>query len=416
MQGGAKKRRHLFSKFKKTLTLYSWALYDFANTIFSAVVLTFYFPLYLTDLTHKNLNLGLATSGATVLAGLVVPWLGALSDRTGRTKTYLLITTLLCVGFTFGLSFFVYPSLLIITFLLACFSFHASLVFYNALLPVVAESEKQGFASGLGTGLGYLGVLFAIPLAHLVDSFFGRRFVFLVAGSLFLIFSLPLFAWVPERKVLNPLGASFDIFIKEWKKVLTTLGRITRNRPLLFFFTGNFFVMEAVNTAIFWFVIYLARVFGPPQKDLILIFLGLNFCAFLFGFAAGFLTDRYGSQKIFLLSALSLLVTFLSLGLSRDLKTFIAASFTAGAFALAGVWTAGRKRLIELAPPDAVGEYFGLYNLTTKISVIGSLVFSILADRYGFRIALLSGMIPSGLGAIFLWLGREKRLLTSSGS
>lgn len=397
----------MFSKFKKNLSLYSWAFYDFANTIFSAVVLTFYFPLYLTDLTHRNLNLGVSTSGAMVLAGLVVPWLGALSDRTGKTKSYLIITTILCVTFTLALSFFTQASMLMVIFLLACFFFHASLVFYSALLPVIAEPKTQGFASGLGTGLGYLGVFFAIPLAHLVDSFFGRRFVFLVAGFLFMIFSLPLFAWVPERKVRNPSSVSFGLFVNEWRKVLKTVSSLAGKRPLLFFLVGNFFVMEAVNTAIFWFVIYLARVFHPPEIHLIAIFLGLNFSAFLFGFAAGFLTDRYGSQKIFLLSAVSLLVTFLILGLAPDLRIFVVASLTAGAFALAGVWTAGRKRVVELAPEEAVGEYFGLYNLTTKVSIIGSLAFSLLADRFGFRIALLSGILPSGLGVFFLWRGRN---------
>ena len=89
---------------KNDLRLAGWAFYDFANTIFSAVVLTFYFPLYLTALTHRNLNLGISASLAMVLAGLAVPSLGALSDRTGKTKLYLVWTTVLCVIFTFLLS------------------------------------------------------------------------------------------------------------------------------------------------------------------------------------------------------------------------------------------------------------------------------------------------------------------------
>ncbi len=395
---------------KTKLKLYSWALYDFANTIFSAVVLTFYFPLYLTGLAGRNLQLGLATTGAMIIAGFVVPWLGALSDRTGKTKAYLIRTTFLSIVFTCLLSAFTTVPFLMGGFLAACFFFHASLVFYYALLPVVAEPKRQGFASGLGTALGYLGVLFAIPIAHLVDTLVGRRFVFLTAGALFFLFSLPLFLWVPEREVSHPASPSSELLISEWKKVFRTLGSLVENRSLFLFFLGNFFLMEAMNTVIFWLVIYMARVFNPPQTHLMVIFLGLNLGAFLLGFVAGFFTDRVGSHKTLLAAAASLFVTIVALGLTQNLWIFVAVALTGGAFGLAGTWTAARKRVVELAPKEAVGEYFGLYNLTTKISVAGSLIFSILADRFGFQVALLSLTIPSGLGLFLLWsAGKVKR-------
>lgn len=387
-------------KFKNPLTLYSWAFYDFANTIFSAVVLTFYFPLYLTGLTQKNLYLGLATTGAMILAGLVVPWLGALSDRTGRTKSFLIATTVLCVIFILGLSFFQNVRLLIGSFLFACFFFHASLVFYYALLPVVAGPKEQGFASGVGTALGYLGVLVSIPLAHLVDSLYGRRFVFLVAAAGFFLFALPLFRWVPERRVQNPVVPSAGLLGSEWKKVFQTVRSLGKKPDLLLFFLGNFFVMDAVNTVTFWLVIYLARVFHPPQIYLILVFLGLNAAAFIFGLLAGPLTDRWGASRVVKAAALSLFVTIVTLGLTRNFWIFIGVGLTGGAFSFSGMWTAARKRVVELAPEEAVGEYFGLYNLTTKISVAGSLVFSLLADRFGFQAALLSQALSAGLGVL----------------
>lgn len=343
-----------------------------------------------------------------VLAGLAVPWLGALSDRTGKTKAYLILTTFLCVSFTAFLSLFAQAWTLIIVFLLACFFFHASLVFYYALLPTVAEPEKQGSTSGIGTALGYLGVVFSIPVAHMVDFAFGRRFVFLAAAILFLIFAIPLFLWVPERKVARPLSPAFGLAMEEWKEVLKTLGKIVKSRPLRFFFLGNYLVIEAINTVIFWLVIYLARVFNPPQIYLVALFLGLNFSAFLFGLAAGSLTDRFGARKIFLAAATSLFITLIILGTTKNFWIFTALGLTGGAFSLAGTWTAARKWVVELAPKEAVGEYFGLYNLTTKISVAGSLLFSVLADRFGFEAALLSQTVPSGLGLLFLWLAGRR--------
>ena len=389
---------------KSRSALWSWAFDDFANTVFSAVVVTFYFPLYLTALAPRNLPLGLTTTVSMILAGLAVPWLGALSDRTGKTKRYLIVTTLLCVAATLALSFLSGLALLIGLFLVASFFFHASLVFYHALLPVVADPERQGAASGLGTGLGYLGVLFSVPIAHFVDGFFGRRFVFGAAAVFFLLFSLPLFLGVPERKVEAPRPASLGLSMEEWRKVFRTLTSLRENRSLLFFFAGNFFVMEAMNTVIFWLIVYLTRVFNPPENHLVAIFLGLNFTAGLFGFLAGFLTDRVGSRRMMVLAAASLFVTILALALTTSFWVFAGVGLTGGSFGFAAVWTAARKRVLELAPSGAVGEHFGLYNLTTKISVTGSLIFSLLADHVGFHAALLSQALPAGIGLLLLSL------------
>lgn len=380
--------------------LYSWAFYDFANTIFSAVVLTFHFPLYLTGLTQRNVSLGLATTLAMVLAGFAVPWLGALSDRRGRAKRYLIYTTILCVVFTALLSLFTGVPVLTGTFLLACLFFHASLVFYNALLPVAADQKEQGLASGLGTGLGYLGVVFSVPIAHVISSSYGERYVFLSAAILFLLFSLPLFFWVPEREAAAPSSS---------QSVFNTLRSVTEKTHLLLFFLGNFLVMEALNTVIFWLVIYMARVFNPPSSILLFVFLGFNFSAFVLGLVAGILTDRWGSRKTFLLASASLFVTVLGLALTRDFRLFVLGGLVGGGFSFAGIWTAGRKRVVELSPPGEVGAYFGIYNLTTKVSVLFSLIFSLIADHFGFQPALLSLAVPSGLGWLLLLASARTR-------
>ena len=135
------------------IPLLSWALYDFANTIFSAIVLTSYFPLTFTALSGSNWLLGLGTTGSMVLAGLVTPLWGALSDQTGKAKRYLIITTSICLFFLLGLSLFHGAYNLLACFIFSCFFYHAAIVFYNCLLDGVAPPEKQGFASGLGTGL-----------------------------------------------------------------------------------------------------------------------------------------------------------------------------------------------------------------------------------------------------------------------
>ena len=396
--------------------LVSWAVYDFANTIFSAVVLTVYFPLYLTERAGANWYLGAASTASMVLAGLAIPFLGTLSDQTGKTKKYLILATLMAVCFLFLLSRLQNAASLILAFLIACFFYHAALVFYNSLLTVAAPPEKQGFASGLGTGLGYMGVVCSLPLANWVDQHFGRQSVFAASAALFLIFSLPLFLWVPERVVErlpspSPLPSGErdrvrGLWQSEWKRVLETVRTLPERPELLFFLAGNFFAVDALNATIFWLSVYVRDVFQPGQNTLIVLLMGINATAFLGGILAGFLTDRWGAAKTLILSAGCLAGTLALLAWTNEFRLFAALSMTGGAFAISGTWTAGRKRLVELAPAGKLGGYFGLYGLTTKVSVIGSLVFSIVADLVGMRPALRVLLFPSTVGLIFFILSK----------
>lgn len=382
--------------------LFSWAFYDFANTIFSAIVLTTYFPLYLTEMAGANWYLGAATTTSMILAGLVIPLIGALSDKTGKTKKYLVLTTLLSILFMALLTTFRSPFLLVLTFLFACFFYHSSLVFYNSLLPVIAPPEKQGFASGLGTGLGYLGVITAVPIAHWVDEHLGRPYVFSAGALLFLIFALPLFFFVPERPVDNPIQFRWGLWREEWNGILKTIKSLRNQPALLLFLGGNFFAVDALNSTIFWVAVYAREVFQATSIQLVHLVLGINLFAFLTGIFFGLLTDRFGAMRMMIISAGLLVVTLFGLGMVRDFPSFMAVCMLGGASAIAGIWTSGRKALIEFAPKSKVGEYFGLYGLTTKISVLGSLIFSILADWVGFRPALLALIFPASVGFLLL--------------
>lgn len=388
------------------IKLFSWALYDFANTIFSAIVLTSFFPLYFTSLTQANWPLGIATTGSMILAGFFMPFFGGLSDQTGKTKQYLMKATLAAIFFLILLSLIPYPPLLILCFAASCFFYHAALVFYNSLLPVIALPEKQGLASGLGTGLGYLGVVIAIPIAYAVDRKFGTRWVFLTAGILFLIAALPTFFFVPERKVASPISFRWGLWREEWKKVLTTIRSLGEKPHLSLFLSGNFLVVDAVNTIIFWFMVYAREVFGVEKSELFKLLILVNFSAFLMGLVSGFLTSRAGAWFTLCAAAASLAGTVFGISIIQDYNSFVLLSVLGGAFAFSGIWTAGRKLLIEWAEPEKTGEYFGIYGLTTKISVIGNLFFSLVADVAGFRAAMRLLIFPAALGLVFILLSR----------
>lgn len=393
--------------------LLSWAFYDFANTIFSAVVLTAFFPLYFTSLVGSKWQLGAANTAAMILAALAVPLLGALSDQTGKTRRYLTLATLAAILFQSLLGGFTNPPLLLTFYLLGCLFFHASLVFYNSLLPVVADTRRQGFASGLGTGLGYLAVVLVLPLMGALEKKAGTQIVFPASAGLFLLFSLPLFFWVPERKAAHPKKFRWGLWQDEWRRVLQTVKHLPSVPVLALFLGGNFFIVDAMNAMIIWVAVYVREVFDPGQDAILMLLMLLNASAFLAGILSGWLTDRAGAFRILIASALVLTGTLLILVRTESFEVFRWAAVGGGAAAIAGIWTSGRKVLIELAPRERLGEYFGLYGLTTKISILGSLMFAILADFSGMRQALGILLFPAGAGCLLLIFSRTLQERTS---
>ncbi len=371
---------------------FSWAFYDFANTIFSAIVVTVYLPLYMANLTGKNTPLGVAATLSMILSGLVIPSLGALTDRTGKTKLYLFMSTALCVVTTSIISFTHSSAIILILFMAANFLYHASLVFYNSLLPLVAPPEKQGLVSGLGTGLGYLGVLFALPIAHQVDTCYERRWVFLLAGIMFFIFSLPLFIQVPERRVSHPMGNSLR----------KSLSLLLENKSFLYLLLGNFFLLDVLNAFILWISVLLVKSFSLSQSALIQTILALNASAFLFGILLGKWTDQIGYKKILLVSMAALAAVILVAGLKFPVYWVRFSIILFGGMSAAGIWTAGRKGVAAMAPEERIGEFFGLYGFTTKVSAIGSTAIPLLADHFGFQTAVLSQLASLVCAYLFI--------------
>src|SRR5215212_9703393 len=183
----------------------SWALYDFANTIFSFAVVSSAIGSWLVaDVRFGerdgNFILSVAVVVSVGLNALVSPILGALSDRGGRRLPYLLFFTVLCVVPTVFIGGSA-PMLGVILFVIANFAYQAALIYYDASLKTVSRPETRGRLSGIGVGIGYAGTIFAglfmLALGVSVDD------RFLVAGVLFALFAIPIFVFVHES---GPVG------------------------------------------------------------------------------------------------------------------------------------------------------------------------------------------------------------------
>lgn len=385
----------------------AWVLYDLANTVYAATVTYLFTPYAKQALGDDLRGVGLVQFASMALAGVLVPVFGALLDQTARTRGYLTIATLLCIAMTAAFGAGWGPAWLLGAFFVANVAYNLGLLFYNALLPAVAAPGGEGRLGGLGTGLGYFGTI--VVLAVLMPLPVGDAARFPLAALLFLVLAAPCLLLVrdPRRPRGNGSAAAVRAALA---RLGATLRDLPRQRALLWFLVGNFCLVDVLNTAILYFADFTTSVFrdaaaaGPLRlpgleftgeaalRDFVIVLgLLLNGLALVFGIVQGRLSDR-APLAVMRSSGIALLVALgggALFGGASELG-YALTLVVAGAYGLAGVWTAGRTVVVLLAPPDRVGEFFGLYGITVKLSVVGSAVYGLVEYHAGAKAAMLA--------------------------
>lgn len=404
----------------------AWVLYDLANTVYAAT-LTFLFTPYVTELFQEKTTIGATQTASMLLAALLVPILGAIADRTARTRRYLVIATLLCIASIAGWGLGSGKGWMLACFFLANVTYNLGILFYNSLLPSVARPEREGLVSGVGVGVGYFGTIFV--LAVLLPLKASQETRFLLAAGMFLVAALPCMLLVRDRRTAEP-GTTAESVRGALLSLGATLRSLPRHQALLWFLLANFCLVDVLNTAILFFADFTKDVFrdsadagtlrlfgqqfqgeGGLETFVMQMGLGLNGLALVFGIGLGFLTDRR-PLLVMRCSAVALLGALIGgawFGGTSPIG-FLLTLVVLGAFGLSGIWTAGRKIVVMLAPREKVGEFFGLYGITVKLSVIGSSVYGVVADACKSpRPAILAQSVQLVLGLCFLALVRLPR-------
>ena len=430
------------------LSIISWALYDLANTTFSINIVSLYFSLWVVNtMGGADKDYGYANSFSMALLFFTAPILGAFSDQAGRRKPFLIATTLLCVAMTAllgagGLT------LSLALFIGANYMFQGGLIFYDSLLPAVSTEENRGRVSGLGIGLGYLGSFIGVATGLLFLDRIGYTGIFRATALLFLLFALPCFLFVREPLVQGAgslarvvRGAFSQTYgrgfrtIKHWPRyfalwagigvgqgllavllvalaggkpqawfiaagalvglvesvvLLPVVGpalHATRYRGLARFLVGRVFYTDPINTLIVFMGIYAANEVGFSQQETQGLLLVSIAVAVAGGILWGVVVDRIGPKRtlnivlVMWMVALAAVAAIGLLDLSRWLFWGVA---TMAGVALGGTWAADRPYLLRLAPPQFVGEFYGLYAMVGRFaSIIGPFLWGYVADTLG---------------------------------
>lgn len=410
----------------RALAVWSWALYDFANTIFSISILSFFFPVWLSsELGAGPGAFNYATAAGALVVVLTAPFLGAVADLRQRRKPYLILLTLVAVGLTVGLQFVGTVAIAVALFVAANYTYQSALLFYNALLPGVSVGRGAGRVSGYGVGVGYVGTILALvvltffvtdgatvrewlgPLGGWLEAGGERNSnAFLPTAFFYLVFSLPLFLFVPDVAVRAPRPVRFST---AYRDVFGTLKNLRRYSGVGTFILATALYTDAANTAVANMALYGSAVFGMNGAEIRNLLLFSTVFAALGSFSFGLTSDRAGPKRTLIVVLFLWVVAILVAALAVAPWMLLVAGPLVG-IALGATWTVSRVMLIALSPPEKLGEFFGLYTISQKLSaVLGPVLIAALLGLFGglgievsYRIAIGSLVLITILGLFFL--------------
>jgi len=399
------------------ITLFAWALYDWANSAFPAIIQTFIFAAYFVKSIAVNETVGSAQWGTiTGLSAFVVavlsPIFGAIADQSGGRKIWLGIFTLLCIIPT-GLMWYlmpshdyVWPALWSVG--IAAIGAEGAYIFYNSMLPELAPPSQLGRWSGWGWGMGYAGGMAAllISLFAFVDvgsAWFPLdtttaepiRATFLLTAVWYAVFSLPLFIFAPRSPPSQKsIGkAAVDGVRQLW----TFLREIRCYASIVRFLIAKMFYVDGLATLFAFGGIYAATIFGMSQQEVLEFGIAMNLTAGLGAASLAFLDDWIGSKKVILLSLVGLIIPGSLAILVTEKWEFWTLGLLMCLF-VGPVQSSSRALMSRVAPVHMRRQMFGFYMLSGKATAFfGPLL-------YGW-ITYASGSLRWGMSSIiFLFI------------
>lgn len=376
--------------------IFIWTLFDFANTSFSIVVVTFIYAVYFKKVVTNGLPIGdlywsIGTSVAMVITAIISPILGAIADYSAGKKRFLLFFTLLCIAGTSALFFVgsgdIFLGLLL--FIIANVGFESGLVFYDAFLPEITSPKNYGRVSGYGFAMGYLGSLATLALVYPFISAGMIRESFLLAALFFLVFSLPIFIYLKDnRKKVEKHKSFISIGIS---RVWSTLSHLKYHKNLALFLLAYFCYIEGVNTIIFFSGNYASTTLGFSETELLVFFLTVQTTAIAGSVLFGIIADSIGQKKTIIITLIMWMITVLIAYLITDKTGFYVVGLIAGA-AMGSSQSTSRSMMSKLTPIERKTEFFGFYSFFGKSSaIVGPLVFGLVSYISGSqRLAIIS--------------------------
>jgi UMF1 family MFS transporter len=379
-------------------TIASWVGFDFAQSAYSIVIVTFVFPMYFGEVIVRDgrgdLYWGLAISISMLLVALITPALGAIADLTAQRKRFLLFFAALCILSTLSM-YFLQPGMVIaalILFILANAGFEGGTVFYDSILPSITTKENCGRISGIGFAASYFGCIVTLLGANVLVN---RpqpliKESFLLAGLSFALFALPFVFFVKEKREKST-SSIIGLVKRGISENIRTITKIREHRAIARFLLAFFVYNDAVLTVIGFAGRFAKNSLHFSTSELAIFFLLVLTVAIIGSLVFGYFTDRVGPKFIITIT----LVLWVGVVVGTYFSTNATMFFVVGGFAglvLGSTQSASRTLMASLTPQEHAAEFFGFYDgFCGKASaVIGPIIYGALSGISGQRAAMLS--------------------------
>ena len=398
---------------EKRKEIWSWCFYDFGNSAFTTLVITFIYSTYFTKAIAENEIDGTylwsqAIAITAVIVSLLSPILGAIADKGGYRKIFLTLTTYMSIGATALLFFPIKGQILfaLILVVIANVNFELGGVFYNAYLPEIVSRKKIGRISGIGWGAGYLGGLLAMLVAMVGfvsadDPWFGLkietgehiRATNVLVAAWFFIFTLPAILYLKEKKVesANRIGIVVLNSIQALKK---TFQEIKIYKNTVRFLISRLIYNDGLVTIFAFGAIYASGTFGFTFNEIMIFGIVLNIAAGSGAFLMGYIDDVIGGKLTIQISLIGLMIAVLLAVFANSKLLFWVSGIIVGLFAGPNQ-SASRSLMGRLTPPDKINEFYGFFAFSGKLtSFLGPMLLGIFtkyfsSQRYGVAVVFI---------------------------
>ncbi len=302
-----------------------------------------------------------------LIVALTGPFLGTLSDRLNRRVPLLAMSVVSCAVFTALIGAFGGLTTGLLLFITANFFYQTGLIFYNSLIINVSSENTRGIVSGIGVGLGYIGLIASFLIMRPIVDAEGNQAAFMPTALLFIIFALPLLLIVRDP---GPRGRIDRLlFQTSYRQLLETFRRARQHSNLFRFLIARFLYMEAINTVASFFVLYLINVGDFEDSEAQNMIIAVVIIAILASWFTGYLVSRFGPKPVLIVALIGWSLLAVAAVIADSKSAFWAIGLLMGFF-WAGPQISDRVLLTHLSPNGQIGEFFGLFQMSGRLSAV----------------------------------------------
>ena len=394
--------------------LWSWALYDWANSAFFTIILTFVFAQYFSVSVVQDEVAGTNAWGnivgiSGVFIAILAPMLGAIADQSGRRKPWLIGFTLLCVV-SCAMLWTVTPDQdqfwnAALWVGLGTLGAEFAFIFYNAMLPDMASQERTGRWSGWAWGLGYVGGVTSLVVAlygfietdaHLFnldrDQAEHVRATFVLVAVWYLVFALPAFIFTPDRP---PTGLRLGEAVRAgFVQLKESIAHVRQYRDIVRFLIARMLYTDGLATIFTFGGVYAAGTFNMAPTEVLKFAIALNVTAGLGALGFAWIDDALGGRNTILLALVGLGSSALAILVVDSATAFWVWGMILGVF-VGPLQSASRSHLARVAPPHLQTQMFGLFAFSGKATafagplLVGAVTAMTDSQRWGMSTILV---------------------------